>query len=211
MVFIGYHFRKVRCERLILCILESITNTINNLLYYCDYISSSMHKRIFQVLTFILLTTSFYAQNSENDSISTYYLIRHAEKDRSDKSNKDPDLTEKGVLRALRWSQLLEQFQIDAVYSTLYNRTRNTALPTAKNNNLIIKTYHPSKVDMQQFLKDTKGKSVLIVGHSNSIPEFVNRLISSEVYNDIEDNNNANLYIITIKGEQISHVLIKMR
>ena len=101
--------------------------------------------------------------------------------------------------------------QIEAVYSTSYKRTQNTALPTAKNNNLIINTYHPFKIDMQQFLKDTKGKSVLIVGHSNTTPGFANILIGKEVYSDIDDTNNANLYIVTIKGEQISHVLVKMK
>ncbi len=170
-----------------------------------------MLKRTLLILAITLFTSPLLAQDVVNDSISTYYLIRHAEKDRSDETNKDPDLTKKGALRALRWSQLFEQFQIDAVYSTSYNRTQNTALPTAKNNNITIKTYHPFKIDMQQFLKDTKGKSVLVVGHSNTTPGFVNKLIGKEVYQDISDNNNANLYIVTIKGEQISHVLVKIK
>ena len=170
-----------------------------------------MFKKIILVLAIALFTSSLISQNVESDSISTYYLIRHAEKDRSDTTNKDPDLTEKGVLRALRWSQLFEQFQIDAIYSTNYKRTQNTALPTVKKNNLIIKTYHPFKIDMQQFLKETKGKNVLVVGHSNTSPDFVNKLIGEEVYQNINDTNNANLYIVTIKGDQISHVLVKMK
>ncbi|WP_456442597.1 SixA phosphatase family protein [Psychroserpens sp.] len=171
-----------------------------------------MLKRTILILAITLFTATLFAQNIENDSISTYYLIRHAEKDRSDSTNKNPGLTEKGILRALKWSQLFEQFQIDAVYSTSYNRTQNTALPTANNNNnLTIKTYHPFKIDMLQFLKDTKGKSVLIVGHSNTTPEFANKLIGKEIYQDIDDNNNANLYIVTIKDGEVSHVLIRMK
>jgi len=170
-----------------------------------------MLKKVILALAITLFTSPLFAQNVANDSISTFYLIRHAEKDRSDTTNKNSDLTEKGVLRALRWSQLFEQFQIDAVYSTNYKRTKNTALPTAKNNDLVIESYHPFKIDMQQFLKDTKGKNVLIVGHSNTTAGFVNKLIGKEVYPDIDDTNNANLYIVTIKGEQISHVLLKMK
>ncbi len=170
-----------------------------------------MLKRTILILAITLFTATLFAQNIENDSISTYYLIRHAEKDRSDSTNKNPGLTEKGILRALKWSQLFEQFQIDAVYSTSYNRTQNTALPTANNNNLTIKTYHPFKIDMLQFLKDTKGKSVLIVGHSNTTSEFANKLIGKEIYQDIDDNNNANLYIVTIKDGEVSHVLIRMK
>jgi broad specificity phosphatase PhoE len=170
-----------------------------------------MLKKIFFLLAITLFTSPLFAQEVFNDSISTYYLIRHAEKDRSDETNKNPGLTEKGQQRAIRWSKLLEQFQIDAVYSTSYKRTQNTALPTAKSNNLTIKTYHPFKIDMQQFLKDTKGKNVLVVGHSNTTPGFVNKLIGKEIYQDIDDTNNANLYIVTINGEQISHVLVKMK
>jgi len=170
-----------------------------------------MFKKAILVLAIALFTSSLISQNVESDSISTYYLIRHAEKDRSDSTNKDPDLTEKGVLRALRWSQVFEQFQIDMVYATNYKRTQNTALPTANHNNLTIKTYHPFKIDIQQFLKETKGKNVLIVGHSNTTPGFVNKLIDKEVYQDINDTNNANLYIVTIKSDQISHVLVRMK
>ncbi len=170
-----------------------------------------MPKKIFFLFVIVLFATTLFAQKIENDSISTYYLIRHAEKDRSDTTNKNPDLTEKGILRAVRWSKLLEQFQIDAVYSTNYKRTLNTALPTAKNNDLTIITYHPIKIDMNQFIIDTKGKSILVVGHSNTTPGFVNKLIGNEVYQDIDDSNNANLYIVTIRGEQISHVLVKMK
>ncbi len=170
-----------------------------------------MYKKPLFLLAIILFTTPLFAQNIENDSISTYYLIRHAEKDRSDETNKNPSLTEKGQQRAKNWSQLFEQFQIDAVYSTSYKRIQSTALPTAKNNNLTIKTYHPFKIDMQQFLKETKGKKALIVGHSNTTPDFANKLIGKEIYQDIDDTNNANLYIVTINGEQISHVLVQMK
>jgi len=169
-----------------------------------------MHKKIYLLLSLILFTSTLFAQSVENDSISTYYLIRHAEKDRSDSTNKNPDLTESGFVRADNWSKIFDQLPIDAVYSTNYKRTLNTVLPTAKNNNLTIKTYHPFKIDIPQFIKDTKGKRVLIVGHSNTTPDFVNKLIGKEVYQDIDDTNNANLYIVTIKGEQIFHVLIKM-
>ena len=38
-------------------------------------------------------------------------------------------------------------------------------------------------------------KKVLIVGHSNTIPNFVNGLIEKDFYNQIDDLNNSNLYI----------------
>jgi len=165
-------------------------------------------KRCFLILILSIFTLGAFAQES---STSTYYLIRHAEKDRSDTTNKNLDLTKEGHERALKWSQALNKFGIDAVYSTNYNRTMNTGKPTADANKVTIKTYHPFKIDMEVFLKETAGKNVLIVGHSNTTASFANKLIGSEVYEEIKDDNNGNLYIVTINGDKTSHVLIKMQ
>jgi len=161
-------------------------------------------------LLYIVALLSFSAFCQENDK-STYYLIRHAEKDRSDTTNKNPDLTIKGQERAIKWSQVLSKFGIEAVYSTNYNRTLQTGKPTADDNSLTIKTYHPFKIDMEAFRKETNGKNVLIVGHSNTTAAFANKLIGKDAYPEIKDDNNANLYIVTVEGEKISHVLIKMK
>ena len=46
--------------------------------------------------------------------------------------------------------------------------------------------------------KTNQGKNVLIVGHSNTTPNLVNELLGKEKYPQIEDNNNGNLYVVTI-------------
>lgn len=140
---------------------------------------------------------------------TTYYLIRHAEKDRSDASNKNPHLTEAGKQRAENWAKVLKDVKFDAVYTTNYNRTIETATPTAKANNLELQFYDPRDLASKAFLEATKGKNVLLVGHSNTTPQFVNALIEDKKYDDIEDNINANLYIVTIsKDSKTSTVLV---
>jgi len=161
-------------------------------------------------LIYFVALLSFSAFSQENER-STYYLIRHAEKDRSDTTNKNPDLTIIGQKRAMKWSQILSKFGIDAIYSTNYKRTLQTAKPTADDNNVRIKIYDPFNIDMEIFCNETKGKNVLIVGHSNTTAAFANKLIGKEAYPEIKDDNNANLYIVTIEVEKISHVLIKMK
>jgi len=47
-----------------------------------------------------------------------------------------------------------------------------------------------------------------VVGHSNTIPFFVNGLIRKEIYQQIDDLNNANLYKVTICNDNISHSLL---
>ena len=139
---------------------------------------------------------------------STYYFIRHAEKDRNDPSDKNPHLTETGKTRAVHWSEIFDNVKFDAVYSTDYNRTKETAKPTASKNNVEITLYDPNQIDASSFLADTKGKTELVVGHSNTTPKFVNNVLGIQKYGDIDDSNNGNLYIVTITGSTVTDQLL---
>ena len=167
-------------------------------------------KKLLLLLFCLTITLSACAQETETQQEgSTYYFIRHAEKDRSDNTNKDPHLIEKGVLRAAKWSLVLENVKFDMVYSTDYNRTKETAQPTAEKNNVEITIYNPRNIDAKKFLEETKGKTVLVVGHSNTTPMFVNAVIGNDKYEQIDDSNNANLYIVTVSPSgEISDTLI---
>ena len=129
---------------------------------------------------------------------TTYYLIRHAEKDRSDKENRNPHLTETGKKRAQNWAKALKDVKFDAVYSTDYNRTKETATPTAKANKVELTLYDPRNMDPKKFMKETKGKTVLIVGHSNTTPMFANALLGEKKYDMMDDNDNASLYKVVV-------------
>lgn len=165
-------------------------------------------KQVFILLLLLIFTFPSFSQTEESTKNTTYYFIRHAEKDRSDKTNKNPHLTETGKKRAEQWSKIFFNVKFDAVYSTDYNRTKETALPTATKNELELTLYHPFKLDKKTFLSNTKGKTVLIVGHSNTTPMFVNALLGFKKYEDIDDSNNGNLYIITIIDEKLSHQML---
>ncbi|GAB4158347.1 MAG: hypothetical protein Tsb0033_11380 [Winogradskyella sp.] len=152
-----------------------------------------------------------FSEDYKHDKVATtYYLIRHAEKDESDKTNKDPHLTEEGKKRAENWSNVLGDVKFDMVYSTNYNRTKETAEPTAKANNVDITFYDPRNINLQELLKETEGKTVLIVGHSNTTPMLTNTLLGNKKYNQIDENNNANLYIVTINQDTKTSTLLKI-
>lgn len=103
----------------------------------------------------------------------------------------------------------MKNMEFDAVYSTDYNRTKQTAQPTAEKNELELTIYDPRNLDGKAFLEANKGKTVLIVGHSNTTPAFVNSVIGKEKYQGIDDNNNANLYIVTVTPSgEMSDVLL---
>ena len=57
---------------------------------------------------------------------ATYYLIRHAEKERKDPNNQDPGLNIDGMMRAQAWADYFAPINIDDIYYTKYIRTKQT-------------------------------------------------------------------------------------
>ena len=96
------------------------------------------------------------------------------------------------------------------IYSTNYKRTLKTVEPLAKKNNLELVFYSPSDIDYDGFIKSNIGKTTLVVGHSDTIPDFVNELIDNDYYPQIDDLNNSNLYIVSVCGSTVTHKLIKV-
>ena len=165
-----------------------------------------MKKIIFTGLLLLKMTT-ILAQELD-DITTTYFLIRHAEKVRVYSADANPDLNERGYQRAENWKNILQHISFDAIYSTDYTRTLKTVEPIAIMSNLEPILYHPLEVDYELFQTENKGKNVLIVGHSNSIPQFVNALIKQQKYPEMDDAEFSHLYIVTIKGNLITDLLL---
>ena len=157
-----------------------------------------------------LLLTIFLAFSIPENDCSTFYLIRHAEKVRTNKTDRDPSLNEKGILRALNWKDYFIDKDISKIYSTNYKRTLETVKPIEEAIGLTAILYSPSNIDYKDFISSNEGEVVLIVGHSNTIPNFVNELINDQVYDQIDDLNNSNLYVVNLCDSSISHSLIKV-
>lgn len=156
----------------------------------------------------LLILFTFSLLNACNSKeMTTYYLIRHAEKDRTNKINKNPNLNKKGQERVKIWANYFENIDLNAVYSTQYNRTMQTAKPIAESKNLAIKNYDPVKIYDAVFQKETKGKKVLIVGHSNTTPSFVNKILGEKKYKKMNDRDNSSVYIVTIKGDEKINII----
>ena len=163
---------------------------------------------IIKMKQLILLVLILSSIDMSSQDCTEIYLIRHAEKDRSDIENRNPELNDLGKKRALKWVQVFKNIELDKIYSTNYNRTIQTVTPISKGNNIDISIYSPSKINYKNFVSNNIGSKVLVVGHSNTIPFFVNGLINKEFYQQIDDLNNSNLYVVTICGNNISHKLL---
>jgi len=169
-----------------------------------------MMQKFFLLSLVVILSFSCKSDKKDESTVNTettvYYLIRHAEKDRTTPS-KDPVLNEKGLERANNWAKIFEEVKFDLIYSTDYKRTQQTALPTASEKNLVIQNYDPDHLYNQIFKRKTKGKTVLVVGHSNTTPVFVNTILGEKKYEQIDDKDNGKLFIVTVVNNKASVVV----
>ena len=153
----------------------------------------------------ILVGIAACGQQSANDR-SSYYLIRHAEK-QLDAGN-DPALTDAGRQRAQTWAEVLQAVVVDYVYSTDTIRTLDTARPIAEQHGLNVTIYSPTAFDYAVFADYHQGDTVVVVGHSNTTPAFANGLLGEEKYPELDESVYANLYIVDlIDGNGISRIL----
>lgn len=149
-------------------------------------------------------------QFSFSQNTTTYYLIRHADKVLTNKNDRDPNLNERGKKRAQIWASVFKHIDFDLIYSSNYKRTIQTATPTAELKNLKINIYNPRKLFDEDFQKATAGKTVLVVGHSNSTPTLANKILSENKYAQIDEKIYSNLYIITVTPKAKNGTLLNI-
>ena len=113
----------------------------------------------------------------------TIFLVRHAERGvTTGPSTTDTHLSAAGRARAQRLREELKDAKITAIYTTEYKRTQETAAPLAHSLGIqpeIISAGETSRLVAK--LKASRG-NVLVVGHSNTLPQIIAMLgISSPV------------------------------
>jgi broad specificity phosphatase PhoE len=121
---------------------------------------------------------------------SAIYLVRHAEKGTD---GKDPSLTPRGLARAGNVAAILGPVGITAIFSTPTKRTQQTAAPLAQRLGVTVQLYDPrAPLALVEQVKALNG-AVLVVGHSNTLPELV-RLFGGAPGTDIADDEFDRLY-----------------
>jgi phosphohistidine phosphatase SixA len=113
---------------------------------------------------------------------TTFVLVRHAEKANDDP--RDPGLSEAGRTRAANLARGLADAPLRAVYVTAYRRTRETGGPAAAMHRLRLAVYEARlpAADMAARLRaDHREGVVLVVGHSNTVPEIAAALCACPV------------------------------
>ncbi|HEX6170645.1 MAG TPA: histidine phosphatase family protein [Chitinophagaceae bacterium] len=141
-----------------------------------------------------------------------YYIVRHAEKETASAGTTmstpdDPPLSAAGRIRAIELKEALRGKGIQYIYSTNTVRTISTAQPFAElRGTTKIETYNTrDSLDLFiQKLKEIEKGNSLIVGHSNTVDDIVNKLCGeTKIPADLPDSEYDNLYIVTKKGNRM--------
>lgn len=130
--------------------------------------------------------------------LKVYYLIRHAEKDTQ---KNDPILSEAGVKRAERLTEIMRQSWLDAVYTTLTSRTMLTvdSITQYKGLSNNIYTNDNMKETFTEVMNSPSVNRILIVGHSNTIPPLANFLYGKTHFHKTIDDKTYDNFIIVVQ------------
>jgi len=136
---------------------------------------------------------------------TTIILVRHAERI----DNTDSGLSDAGKARVVRLVEALKSSGASAVYSTPLLRTKETATPLAEALGVPV-TLLPSpagspldafaKASAELILREQRGKTIVVVGHSNTTPALITALGAPAVP-AIPDTQFDDLFVVQVNAD----------
>ena len=138
---------------------------------------------------------------------ATYvYLMRHAE---TTGIGGDPDLSPEGMLRVANLQAFFTNVQIDAFFSSHLQRTIQTVEPLATERGLTVNIVANGDPTLTvQEIQARPGQTLMIAGHSNTIPVMIQMLGGPVVTIGESDYNNLYLMVLGSAGSRFQHYLL---
>ena len=138
------------------------------------------------------------AKTKVKPPVTTIYLVRHAEKDTANPA--DPALSAAGAARALVLRQTLVKRAPVAIFTTDTKRTRTTVAPLAEALKIEPQVYDPRRGHdlVDRIEKEYHGKTVVVVGHSNTLLPFIDDFGATRPVEEIADNEYDYLFTVRL-------------
>jgi broad specificity phosphatase PhoE len=132
--------------------------------------------------------------------VTTIYLVRHGEKDLTP-GVADPALTPAGEARAQALSQQLARRHPAALFTTDTRRTRSTLAPLAQATSLTPLVYDAKQPDalITRIQQEYAGRTVVVVGHSNTLLPLLKALGVTESVAEIKDEEYDHLFKVELR------------
>ena len=169
------------------------------------------------LITLLLCVVTAFAQDDFKPK--TVFLVRHAEKE--DEPRQDPPLKREGVARSQELARLLGGAGIKTIYTSQFTRTKLTAEPLATKLGLTATAIslksnptnprliaEESTAEVVNKIMERPGENVLVVGHSNSVPDVI-KMLGGDVVPTIDERKFDDLFIVTVyaKGKaKVTHM-----
>ncbi|MDO7887196.1 histidine phosphatase family protein [Hymenobacter cheonanensis] len=140
---------------------------------------------------------------------TTIYLVRHAEKDLTP-GLADPPLTPGGEARAQLLARHLAKRHPAALFTTDTRRTRATLAPLAQATGLTPEVYsarEPAAL-AGRLQQQYAGKTVVVVGHSNTLLPLLAALGVAPLPAEIRDEEYNYLFKVTLRAGQPARLIM---
>jgi broad specificity phosphatase PhoE len=148
-----------------------------------------------------LLAVALVAFSFRYVSTTTVIVLRHAEKALG--TIEDPPLSPEGEQRSERLALLFGERtgagHLDAIYVTNTRRTQQTAAPLAARLHLtpVVMPIADVAATASRLLREHRGGTVLVLGHSNTLPELVRELSGKQI-EPIPDDDYGEIYVLSV-------------
>lgn len=172
------------------------------------------------VLSALLMSLAVFCQAAiAQDEFKpiTVFVVRHAEKEAEPKQ--DPPLTKEGVARSQELARVLGGANIKAIFTSQFARTRLTAEPLVAKTGATVTslTLKPnpenlrliseaSTAELINKVLQRPGESVLVIGHSNWVPDVV-RMLGGDTAVTVDEQKFDDLFIVTIYAKGKAKVM----
>ena len=134
----------------------------------------------------------------------TVFVMRHLQK----RQGADPSLSAEGAANAHALAAMLAGSGIKAIFVTPTRRAMETAQPLAAKLGLAIQSYDPGDPDgLAKEVAGVRG-AVLVVGHSNTVPDLVARFGGKQTVNLSEDDYGT-VFVVTHDDGKVSQMRIE--
>ena len=158
-------------------------------------------------MTLLGAATSTVVAQTAMPGTTTVILVRHAEKTSAPVA--DPPLTSAGEARARALLDAVRGAGVTALITTQYERTRATAAPAAAalgiNPEVVTASGRTHAQDVAAAIRKHAGQTVLVVGHSNTVPDIIHAL-GADVP-PICDEEYDNLYVVELPPTGAARVI----
>ncbi|RZL14310.1 MAG: histidine phosphatase family protein [Hymenobacter sp.] len=161
------------------------------------------------IILIVSMLLAAFGPATAKPPVTTIYLVRHGEKDPTP-GLADPLLTPAGEARAQLLAQRLARRHPVALFTTDTRRTRATLAPLAQATNLTPLVYNAQDANgfAIQLYKEYAGRTVVVVGHSNTLLSLLAALGVTAPMREIKDDEFDYLFKVELRPSQPARLAV---